>query len=260
MSAGARPDQPPYGEIVQFPCRQNNYGYLLADPLTGRAVAIDTPDAPALMAILEERDWQLTYILNTHWHEDHCGGNAWLKEMTGARVIAPAAERDKIPTTDIAIRDGAVILLGSLTIRAIETAGHTAGHLSYYVPGLGAVFTGDALFTMGCGRLFEGTAETAWQGLERLAALPDDTRIYCAHEYGDGNAAFAAACIGDQEVMARAAAIRLHHSRGKPTVPSTIGLERRTNPFLSLPLAARRENKGVEAECFASLRLMKDGF
>jgi hydroxyacylglutathione hydrolase len=260
MNAALCERRPALGEIIQFPCREDNYGYVLADRNSARAVAIDTPDADAVLAIVEQRGWSLTYVLNTHWHEDHSGGNAALKAATGARVIAPAVERARIPTTDIAIHHGTVILLGDLTIHAIDTSGHTLGHLSYHVPQLSAVFTGDALFPMGCGRLFEGSAFMAWEGLQRLAALPDEVQMFCAHEYGASNAAFAASLEEDAEIRARASAIGIRRSLGLPSVPSTIGLERRSNPFLCLPLAERASGKSDGTDRFAQLRTMKDHF
>ncbi len=243
-------------DILQFACREDNYGYLLADRETGRAAAIDTPDVDGVLALLRERSWSLAYILNTHWHEDHCGGNIALKKATGACVVAPASERLQIPAMDIGIQPDAVIMLGRLAIHAIDTAGHTKGHLSYHVPDADAVFTGDALFTMGCGRLFEGTAEMAWAGLERLAALPDETAVYCAHEYGNGNAAFALTLDAGSEIDARATAIRLNADM--PTVPSSIGLERQTNPFLRLPMAEADPVSRVNS--FGCLRVGKDRF
>ncbi|NKI98001.1 hydroxyacylglutathione hydrolase [Novosphingobium sp. SG707] len=246
------------GEIVQFPCLADNYGYLLVDSASFRAVAIDTPDPAKALEVLEERGWRLTYILNTHWHDDHVGGNVALKEATGARIIAPAAERRRIPGIDIGIRGGTVIFLGGLVIHAIDTAGHTLGCLSYHVPGMEAVFTGDALFTMGCGRLFEGTPQTAWGGLRRLAELSDETRVYSGHEYGFSNASFALS-LGDEterEVTARAQAIVMH--RVSSTVPSTIGLEKRTNPFLRLPLAEQCVERQVDR--FRELRELKNDF
>ncbi|WP_313802886.1 hydroxyacylglutathione hydrolase [Sphingobium sp.] len=246
------------GEIIQFACRADNYGYLLADRRSGRAVAIDTPDPLMVIALLEQKGWHLTYILNTHWHDDHVGGNVMLKEATGARVIAPEAERKRIPGIDVGIRDGAVIILGDLTIHAMETAGHTLGSLSYYVPKVDAVFSGDALFTMGCGRLFEGTPEMAWNGLLKLAALPAETRIYCAHEYGLANATFALSLDyhNDQEFSARAEAIQMRQN--SPTVPSTIGLERRTNPFFSIPI--KKSHIKEQVELYSILRDQKNNF
>lgn len=248
------------GEIVQFPCLQDNYGFLVRDHASGEVIAVDTPDADAILAALDERGWPLTYILNTHWHEDHVGGNLALKAATGARVIAPAIECTRIPGVDIAIGDGAVIFLGGLTIAAMATDGHTLGHLSYHIPRLNAVFVGDTLFVMGCGRIFEGSPGMMWESLQRLAALPEETKVYCAHEYAAANARFALTVDNGAETTDRANDIFAMRDHGEPSVPTTIGIERRTNPFLHLPQIAGR---GTEAEAlrkFAELRAHKDTF
>jgi len=243
-----------------FPCLEDNYGFLVRDHSSGQVMAVDTPDADAILSVLDQRGWTLTYIVNTHWHEDHVGGNVALKAATGARVIAPAIERARVPGIDIAIGDGATIFIGGLTVFAIATGGHTLGHLSYYLPGLDAVFVGDALFVMGCGRIFEGTPIMMWQSLQRLAALPDETQVYCAHEYSASNARFALATVREDETLARANEILSMHTLGKPTVPTTIGLERRTNPFLRLPPLIDSDTGNGPLEKFAELRRMKDHF
>jgi len=247
------------GEIVQFPCLEDNYGFLIRDASSGQVVAVDTPDVAAILSALEERKWPLDYILNTHWHEDHVGGNVALKAATGARIIAPQVEMARIPGIDVAVGDGATIALGTLTIVAMATAGHTLGHLSFHIPELDSIFVGDTLFVMGCGRIFEGTAEMMWHSLGRIAALPDQTKIYCAHEYSAANALFAVAVDDSVDTVARAEQILAMRDRGEPTVPTTVGIERRTNPFIHLPDGVAG-GAGVKAERFAQLRAQKDKF
>lgn len=247
------------GEIVQFPCLEDNYGFLVRDASSGQVAAVDTPDPDAILAVLKERKWSLDYILNTHWHEDHVGGNAALKSATGAKVVAPQIEMTRIPDVDIAIGDGAMISLGALKIVALATAGHTLGHLSFHVPELESIFVGDTLFVMGCGRIFEGTSEMMWRSLGRIAALPDNTRIYCAHEYSAANALFAVTVDDSPETVARAEHLLAARDRGEPTVPTTVGVERRTNPFLRLPNDMPGSAE-VKAARFAQLRAQKDKF
>ncbi|WP_371420262.1 hydroxyacylglutathione hydrolase [Tardiphaga sp.] len=247
------------GEIVQFPCLEDNYGFLIRDASSGQVVAIDTPDAVAILAVLDERKWPLDYILNTHWHADHVGGNAALKLATGARVVAPQIEMTRIPDVDIAIGDGAIISLGALEIVAMATSGHTLGHMSFYIPKLESIFVGDTLFVMGCGRIFEGTSGMMWHSLAKIAALPDQTRVYCAHEYSAANALFAVTIDDSTETLARAEHLLAMRDRGEPTVPTTVGIERKTNPFLRLPdkIIGSAE---VKAAQFARLRAQKDKF
>jgi hydroxyacylglutathione hydrolase len=243
-----------------FPCLEDNYAFLVRDHASGDVMTVDTPDADAIWEVLERRGWPLTYIVNTHWHEDHVGGNLALKARTGARVIAPAIETARIPGIDIATEDGATISLGSLTVRAMATGGHTLGHMSFYLPDLDAVFVGDTMFVMGCGRIFEGTPGMMWHSLQKLAALPECTQVYCAHEYSAANARFALSVDQGDATVERANEIFSLRNLGVPTVPTTIGLERRTNPFLHLSTLVEDDGDDSAVARFAELRKAKDRF
>jgi hydroxyacylglutathione hydrolase len=236
-------------EIHQFPCLDDNYGFLLHDGATGDTACIDAPDARAIMAELERRGWSLKVILNTHWHRDHAGGNATLRQATGASVVGPA-EVEKIAPVDLVVSDGDVVALGTIVLQVIGTPGHTLGHVCYFDPAHRIAFVGDTLFALGCGRLFEGTAKQMWGSLNRLAALPGDTKVYCAHEYTLANARFALSVDDSAALRAREREIAEARRRGEPTVPTTIEAERATNPFLRA--------SGVEH--FARLRQAKDAF
>jgi hydroxyacylglutathione hydrolase len=238
-------------EILIFPCLDDNYGLLLRDTASGQVAAIDTPDADRIAAELDERGWGLNLILNTHWHHDHVDGNLALKDRYGATVVGPDAERDRIPGIDLPVAEGATLQLGETAIAVIETPGHTLGHIVYHLPDAGALFVGDTLFAMGCGRLFEGTAEQMWANMERLAALPPETIVYCAHEYTQGNARFAATIEPDnRDLQARIARVDAARARNEPTVPFTIADERATNPFMRAGSAAELGRR----------RLAKDNF
>ena len=178
-------------ETHLFPCLKDNYGVLLHDSSTGTTAAIDAPEAAAVEAALGERGWRLTDILVTHHHADHTGGIAELKKKHLCRVIAPRKEASKIPNIDVTVREGDVVTVGSLVGRVLETPGHTAGHISYVFDADKLVFAGDTLFSIGCGRVIEGNPEMMWQSLLKLRGLPDDTRIYCGHEYTQANIRFA---------------------------------------------------------------------
>lgn len=242
--------------IHQFPCLSDNYGFLVRDQATGRTATIDTPDAEAILAELDRLGWTLDLILNTHWHPDHAGGNAAVKAATGATIVAPA-EVSRIAPLDREARDGDVIELGQTRFTVIETGGHTLGHVSYHDADDAIVFVGDTLFALGCGRLFEGTPEQMWTSLSRLAALPEETAVYCAHEYTAANARFALSVDGDPAVRSRTDAVLAARQRGEPTVPTSIGLEKATNPFLRAPLL---RPDLPPAQAFADLRAAKDGF
>ena len=252
-------------EIRQFPCLQDNYGYLVHCPGTALTAAIDTPDAEAIDAALEREGWRLSHILNTHWHPDHAGGNAALKRRWGCTVIGPRGEADKIPGLDMRVGEGDVVELGGLSARVLDVPGHTAGHIAYWFDLDGVAFVGDTLFALGCGRLFEGTAPMMWNSLQKLIALPDETRVFCAHEYTQSNARFALTIEpGNPALAARAQEIDRLRAEGKPTVPSTMGLEKRTNPFLrpkSTEIRARLNlNAAGDATVFGEIRRRKDMF
>ena len=178
-------------EVHQFACLDDNYGYLLHDHDTRLTACIDTPDVAAIETALAANDWKLTHIFNTHHHFDHAGGNLELKEKTGAIIVGPHADAARIPGIDIQLSDQDEYRFGQHRMVAYETPGHTTGHIVYYFGEAGIAFVGDTLFSLGCGRLFEGTPEQMWHSLQKLLALPDDTVVYCAHEYTQSNARFA---------------------------------------------------------------------
>lgn len=242
--------------VHQFPCLSDNYGFLVRDDATGQVATIDTPDADAILAQLKSLGWSLDLILNTHWHPDHAGGNEALKAATGATIVGPQ-EVTRIAPLDRSVGDGDTVMLGDTALTVIDTGGHTLGHIAYFDAADQIAFVGDTLFALGCGRLFEGTAEQMWDSLSRLTALPDATTVYCAHEYTAANARFALSVDADPALKARAEAIFAIRERGEPTVPTTIGLEKATNPFLRAPLL--RPNL-PPAEAFGDIRAAKDGF
>jgi hydroxyacylglutathione hydrolase len=247
--------------VHQFPCLSDNYGFLARDEATGLTACIDTPEAGAILREADKLGWRISMILNTHWHPDHAGGNADVKAATGAQVVGPA-EVTRIANLDRQVRGGDSVMLGETRFQVIESGGHTLGHVAYFDADEGVAFVGDTLFAMGCGRLFEGKPEQMWSSLQRLAALPDDTRVYCAHEYTASNARFAVSLDDDPAVHARAAKVFAARERGEATVPTTIGLEKATNPFLRA--ASLAERLGAPATpaymAFAAVREAKDMF
>jgi len=248
-----------------FAVLSDNYCYLVHDPETDTTGVIDTPDVVQIEAALAETGWSLDYILNTHHHWDHAGGNLQLKEKTGCTIVGPRAERDRIPGIDIALGEGDTFELGSKIATVYDTPGHTSGHIVYHFAADDIAFTGDTLFALGCGRLFEGTAEQMWSSLQKLMAWPDDTLVYCAHEYTQANAQFALTVEPHNERLAgRARQIDELRQNGEPTIPSTIGLERETNPFLRPASADLQATLGMSGaplvEIFAETRRRKDNF
>ncbi len=243
-------------KIHQFPCLSDNYGFLVRDEATGLAACVDTPEAAPILAALDQLGWKLDLILNTHWHPDHAGGDAEIKAATGATIVGPA-EVERLTPLDRKVVDGDEVMLGQTRFQVIDTGGHTLGHVSYFAPADRVAFVGDTLFTLGCGRMFEGDAAQMWASLQRLAALPDDTAVYCAHEYTASNARFALSVDADPALQARTAEIFAARERGEPTVPTTIGLEKATNPFLRAPLL----RPGLAPhEAFGAIRAAKDSF
>lgn len=251
--------------IIQIPVLTDNYIYLLHDETSGETAAVDPAVAEPVLAVLKQKGWQLTYILNTHHHSDHVGGNLELKKQTGCQIIASAFDKHRIPAIDRSVQDGDTISLGKHTAQVIATAGHTNGHIVYYFADSNALFCGDTLFVIGCGRLFEGSAADLWQSLQKLKALPSNTRVYCAHEYSENNARFALTVEPDnialQEKMAKIKKLR---ANGLATVPSTIEEELATNPFLREDSTALRATidctTNTPVEVFAKLRQLKDSF
>ena len=220
-------------QIHLFPCLQDNFGVLLHDSGSGATAAIDAPEAAAVEAALKATGWRLSDILVTHHHADHTGGIAELKQKYSCRVVAPLGEAARIPMVDATVRENDKVKVGSLEARVFETPGHTAGHISYFFPSDKLAFVGDTLFSIGCGRVIEGTPEMMWQSLLKLRGLPDDTRIYCGHEYTKANIRFAKTIEpGNAALNAREAEVDKLLAAHKPTIPSTIGEEKAANPFL----------------------------
>jgi hydroxyacylglutathione hydrolase len=247
--------------VHQFPCLSDNYGFLIRDDASGETACIDTPESGAILRQLDSLGWDLTYILNTHWHPDHAGGNADIKAVTGCTIVGPQ-EVTRISILDREVKGGDTVQLGETTFQVLESGGHTLGHIAYFDAADRIAFVGDTLFALGCGRLFEGTPEQMWDSLQRLAALPDDTKVYCAHEYTASNARFALSVDESAALKARADEIFAARERGEWTVPTTIGLEKATNPFLRAPaLAAKVGAAGAgDAQAFAAVRAAKDVF
>ena len=252
-------------EIHQFEALSDNYGYLVHDPDTGATAAIDTPEVAAIEKALAEKGWKLTHIFNTHHHFDHAGGNAELKAQYHCQVVGPKGEKDLIPGIDRAVGQDDIVELGSKQARVIEVPGHTRGHVAYSFADDHVVFVGDTLFALGCGRLFEGTPQQMWASLSKLMELPDDTTVYCAHEYTQANARFALSVEPhNATLVARAKEIDEKRARGEWTVPTTIGLEKATNPFLRPDSTDLRITVGLvdaaDVDVFAETRHRKDNF
>ena len=255
----------PAHQIDQFSCLSDNFGVLLHNDETGQTVAIDAPEAAAINARLASHGWQLTHILVTHHHHDHVGGIAELKQQWNCAVHGPAAESGKISDLDHLIADGDQFTLAGFDVVAIETPGHTAGQLSYHLPQIDVAFTGDTLFALGCGRLFEGTPADMWRSMLKLRALPPQTTIYCGHEYTLTNARFAVSIDPDNSALAqRMQEIQAQRDAGEATLPTTLAAELTTNPFLRAddPVlkSAMGMNGASDIEVFAAIRQGKDNF
>jgi hydroxyacylglutathione hydrolase len=236
-------------QIVPVPAFNDNYLWLAHDDESGETAVVDPGDAAPVLAEAQRRGWIIDQVWNTHWHPDHTGGNLSIKEATGARISGPAS--DRIPGRDVALSEGDEVHLGRHVGRVIEVPGHTLDHIALIFDDDGVAFVGDTLFAMGCGRLFEGTPEQMYRSLQRLSGLPDDTRLYCAHEYTLANARYAAHAEPDNEAITqRLAEVQGLRDAGQITLPTTIKQERETNPFV----------RSTNVEEFAQLRAAKDRF
>lgn len=235
-------------EIVRIPVLSDNYVWLVHDAASGETMVVDPAVAQPVLDAAHERGWTITQIWNTHWHPDHTGGNAEIKAATGCTITGPADEAARIPTLDVRVRRGDIVHLGSVTAAVLDVPAHTAGHIAFHFETEKAAFVGDTLFAMGCGRLFEGTATQMFDNMRKLEALGDDTAIYCAHEYTLSNARFAVTVEPDNAALQqRMSDVVAARERGEATVPTSIALERATNPFMRATsveeLAARRAAK-----------------
>jgi hydroxyacylglutathione hydrolase len=260
---------PPIGKLPMpaqthlFPCLQDNYGVLLHDSETGATAAIDAPEADAVEAALAAKGWQLTDILVTHHHADHTGGITALKQRHRCRVVAPYGESTRIPLVDATVREKDKVRVGSLSAEVLETPGHTAGHISYFFPAEKLAFVGDTLFSIGCGRVIEGNAQMMWQSLLKLRALPDDTRIYCGHEYTQANIRFAKTIEPDNAALkARQRQVEKLRTAREPTIPSLLAEEKAANPFLRADLPELANAVGLPNQpawkVFAEIRERKN--
>ena len=252
-------------QIEQINCLSDNYGYLVHDPESGETACIDTPETAPILDRLSQKGWVLSHIWNTHHHYDHAGNNLEIKQATGCQIIGPAGEADKIPGIDRAVDDGDVVQLGAHQAHILNVGGHTLGHIAYHLPATAHAFVGDSLFALGCGRVFEGTMAQMWGSLQKLAALPRATQVFCAHEYTAANAAFAATIDPDNpNLQQRIAEITALRAQNQPTVPTDIGVELDTNPFLRPADASIRQHLNMvgasDADVFAEIRARKDSF
>ncbi len=251
--------------VEQFICRSDNFGVLIHDPESRQTAAIDAPELGPIKERLDEKGWTLNRIFTTHHHGDHVEGNLALKKEYRCTIIGPEKEADRIPGIDQMTRGDDSLKFGSFEVRVMDTPGHTLGHISYWLPEARTAFVADTLFAMGCGRLLEGTPEMMWESLQKIAALPDDTVLYCGHEYTEANARFALSVEPDNaDLVARADEVRRLRQAGKATLPTTVALEKRTNPFLRADEPSIRSRLGMKdadvVAVFAELRSRKDNF
>ena len=249
-------------DIHQFECLSDNYGYLVHDSESGQTTCIDTPDADVYLAEAKSKGWTITHIWNTHWHPDHAGGNEAIQKATGCTIVGPN-EVTKIAPLDQEVKHGDTVSLGAFKAEVIDVSGHTNGHIAFHMPNAGVAFVGDAVFALGCGRMFEGEPKQFWESLSRIKELPAETTLYCAHEYTQANAKFAANADPDNAALSEyVAEITDKRSRGERTVPMGLERELATNPFLRAddPALMAKWGGSEPHETFAALRAAKDNF
>ncbi len=252
-------------EISLFRCRTDNFGLLVHDPDSGLTASIDSPDGETICAELDRLNWKLSHIFNTHHHYDHVPGNEMLKQRTGCLIVGSKKDACRIPGIDVQLQDGESFPFGSGTLTLLETPGHTLGSVCYFLQPDKILFTGDTLFSLGCGRMFEGTKEVMWQSMQKIMALPDETQIYCGHEYTLSNAEFALEIEpGNRALQKRAEEVRQLCREGRHTLPVSLALEKATNPFLRPHSAEIQKYFGLEdageADIFGAMRELKNSF
>ena len=252
-------------DIIQLPVLNDNFIYLIHEPVSGKSAVVDPAIAQPVLDTLSSKGWTLNYIFNTHHHWDHVGANLELKEKTGCLILASEADHSRIPGIDKGLKQGDKIKLGNQVANVIETPGHTLGHIVYHFPNSNALFCGDTLFSMGCGRLFEGSAEQMWHSLQQLKELPKETQIYCAHEYTLANSKFALTIEPyNQHLQQRIEQVKQLREHNKPTIPCTLELELATNPFLREDSSEIQKSIGMTGqpmvEVFRKIRKLKDNF
>jgi hydroxyacylglutathione hydrolase len=248
-------------EIEIVPCLSDNYAYLVKSG--GQCAVVDPSEPAPIRAALAAKGWKLTHILNTHHHLDHCGGNLDLKRETGATIVGPGKDAARIPGLDVGVDEDSGWEFDGRKVQVLEVPAHTKGAITFVIDG--HAFTGDTLFLMGCGRLFEGDPQMMWTSLSKLMTLPDETLIYCGHEYTQSNGRFALTLEpGNQALQARMDEVNALRAAGKPTVPARMGLEKKTNPFLRPDQPEIRKNLGMEkagtVAAFGEIRARKDKF
>ena len=250
-------------ELVTVPCLKDNYAFLLHDGASGRTALVDAPEAGPILAALDDRGWRLSDILITHHHGDHIDAVDALRDATGATVWGAAADAARLPPLDRAVHAGETLEIAGEPVAVLDVPGHTVGHIAFHFPDSGLLFTGDSLMALGCGRLFEGSPAQMWASLSTMASLPDDTLVCSGHEYTQGNARFALTVDPENVALrARAEAVAAARREGRPTVPSRLGEEKATNPFLRAGSDAIRATLGMpdaqDVDVFARVRKLKD--
>lgn len=252
-------------EIIQIPVFEDNYIYLVHEPNSGETAVVDPALSEPVLQKLAEKNWQLNYIINTHHHFDHVDGNLELKKATGCTIVGSDKDRERIPGIDVGVNEGDTFTLGDQVAQVFDVPGHTRAHIAYWFKEGKALFCGDTLFSMGCGRLFEGSAQDMWTSMQKINGLPDDTLVYCAHEYTSSNGQFALSIDGDNPaLLKRMAEVERLRNEDKPTVPSLLGEEKEVNPFLRANNTALANAVGQTGkdpvQVFAEIRTRKDNF